>query len=51
MTVAELIEILNNVENKQAKIYFYKMSNGRIVEFESSDIDTSIDDRVDINIF
>lgn len=51
MKVQELIDLLNEVENKDASVYFYKLSNGRIVPVEKNDIDISISDRVDINIF
>lgn len=47
MTVNELISLLGKVENKNVRVFLY---NGEILEIEDWMVDTSIDDRIDINI-
>ena len=49
MTVNELISLLENVENKNVGMFLYTQY-GEIIEITSNMIDTSIADRVDINI-
>jgi len=49
MTVNELISLLENVENKNVGMFLYTQY-GEIIEISPDMIDTSIDDRVDINV-
>jgi hypothetical protein len=49
MTVNELISLLENVENKNVGVFLYTQY-GEITEISPDMIDTSIDDRVDINV-
>ena len=48
MTVAELIGILMNVENKNLPVFIY---NGETADlYDIADIDYNMTDRVDINL-
>jgi hypothetical protein len=47
MTVNELISLLENVENKNVRVFLF---NGEILEIEPDMVDMSINDRIDINI-
>lgn len=47
MTVAELIDVLSKVENKDLPIAVYDVDSGYLHDF---DIDTDLTDRVDLNI-
>ena len=48
MTVAELIGILKNVENKSLPVFIYNNENGEL--FDISLVDYDLTDRVDINL-
>lgn len=48
MTVSELINLLENVKDKNVKVFLY--NDTEILEIENWMVDTSIDDRIDINI-
>lgn len=47
MTVQELINLLENVKDKNVRVFLY---NGEITEINSDMVDTSISDRIDINV-
>ena len=50
MTVAQLIEILQDIDNKDKSVFIYNMHDGNMKLVTSMDIDLNIDDRLDINV-
>jgi hypothetical protein len=50
MTVQELIDILNGIQDKTKNVCIYDMDSGIRTCLESSDVDTTILEVVDINI-
>lgn len=50
MTVQELIDILNGVQDKTKNVCIYDMDSGIRTSLESYDVDTTILEVVDINI-
>ena len=48
MTVAQLIGILKNIENKNLPVFIYNVETSDLHDI--SDIDYSLTDRVDINL-
>ena len=50
MTVQELIDILNGVQDKSKNVCIYDMDSGIRTRLESYDVDTKILEVVDINI-
>ena len=50
MTVQELIDILNGIQDKTKTICIYDMDSGIRTRLESYDVDTTILEVVDINI-
>lgn len=47
MTVQELIEVLEEVDDKNIEVFAFDIDNGNLIDIISVDI---ISDRVDINI-
>ncbi len=50
MTVQELIDILNGVQDKSKNVCIYDMDSGIRTRLESYDVDTTILEVIDINI-
>ena len=49
MTVQELIDLLNEVENKDKDVFVYNEYDGMIYPIDIVDLD--IEDRIDLQIF
>lgn len=50
MTVQELIDVLNGVQNKSKNVCIYDLDSGIRICLESYDVDTTTLEVVDINI-
>lgn len=50
MTIKELIEALESVENKDKGVYIYNLNDDRLQSLEHYQIDFNIKDRLDFNI-